>query len=169
MGGIYAGLRIKAQALTLKWENVDLNRRLITIEAVYSKNREALTIPIHSKLFAVLLQLWSNRKGEYVFAKPNGEALRSVRSVRSVRTAFTKACQRARLSGVTPHTLRHTCASRLAMGGVNDVALQALGRWKEPKMIRRYAHLSQDHLAHSIEKIGSRSPTLITTPNAPLS
>src|SRR4029077_1970912 len=103
------------------------------IEAVYSKNRETQTIPIHSKLFAVLQQLWSSRKGEYVFAKPDGAALRSI------RTGFTRACQRAKLSGVTPHTLRHTYASRLAMGGVNDVTLQVLGRWKEPKMIRRYA------------------------------
>ncbi len=55
------------------------------------------------------------------------------------------------------------------MGGVNDVTLQALGRWKEPKMIRRYAHLSQEHLAQAIEKIGSESPTLFTTPKAHLS
>jgi integrase len=67
------------------------------------------------------------------------------------------ACQRAKLTGVTPHTLRHTFASRLAMEGVNDVTLQTLGRWKEPKMIRRYAHLSQEHLAEAVEKIGSQS------------
>lgn len=163
VAGLYAGLRIEAEALTLKWDNVDLHRRLITIEAVYSKNRETQTIPIHSKLFAVLQQLWSSRKSEYVFAKPDGEALQSI------RTAFTRACQRAKLSGVTPHTLRHTYASRLAMGGVNDVTLQALGRWKEPKMIRRYAHLSQEHLAQAIEKISSESPTLFTTPKAHLS
>ena len=45
------------------------------------------------------------------------------------------------------------------MNGVNDITLQALGRWKEPKMIRRYAHLSQEHLADAIEQIGSEVPT----------
>jgi integrase len=86
VAGIYPGLRIRAEVLTLKCANVDIHRRLITIEAIYSKNRETQTIPIHSKLFAVLQQLWSSQKGEYVFAKPDGEALRSI------RTGFTRAC-----------------------------------------------------------------------------
>jgi integrase len=63
--------------------------------------------------------------------------------IRSVRTAFTNACQRAKLAGVYSHTLRHTVASRLGMTGVNDGGLQALGRRKEPKIIQRDAHRSQ--------------------------
>jgi integrase len=157
LAGIYAGLRIRAEALTLKWENVDLERRFITIEATYSKNREVQTIPIHSKLLAALKELFVVGRGEHVFAKADGNWHKSI------RTAFTNACQRAKLTGVTPHTLRHTFASRLAMEGVNDVTLQTLGRWKEPRMIRRYAHLSQEHLAEVVEKIGSHSPTVFTT------
>jgi len=80
-----------------------------------------------------------------------------------IREAFTNACERAKLSGVTPHTLRHTFASRLGMAGVSNVTLQKLGRWKEPEMILRYAHLSQEHLAEAIEKIGKNSTTLFTT------
>jgi len=38
MLGLYMGLRIGAEALTLKKENVDLDNRLLTIEAAYSKN-----------------------------------------------------------------------------------------------------------------------------------
>jgi hypothetical protein len=41
------------------------------------------------------------------------------------------------------------------MAGVNNLVLQKLGRWKEPKMILRYAHLSEEHLAESLERIGS--------------
>jgi len=55
------------------------------------------------------------------------------------------------------------------MAGVNDVTLQALGRWTEPKMIRRYAHLSQERLAQAVEKVGSDFPTLFTEPKTPLS
>jgi hypothetical protein len=47
----------------------------------------------------------------------------------------------------------NTFASKLAMSGVNDRSLQALGRWKEPKMIQRYAHLSPQHLREAVEKI----------------
>jgi integrase len=82
--------------------------------------------------------------------------------IKAVRTAFTNACQRANLSDVTPHTLRHTFASRLGMAGINNLTLQKLGRWKEPKMILRYAYLSPEYLEDAIEKIGSHSPPVIT-------
>ncbi|NLA41974.1 MAG: tyrosine-type recombinase/integrase, partial [Smithella sp.] len=35
----------------------------------------------------------------------------------SFRTAFQTACRNAKLTGVTPHVLRHTFASRLVMRG----------------------------------------------------
>ena len=84
----------------------------------------------------MLKGLWSDRRSEFVFTKSNDQPYRSI------RTAFTNACERAKLAGVSPHTLRHMYASRLAMEGVNDVTLQTPGRWKELRMIRCYAHLS---------------------------
>ena len=48
------GLRIGAEALTLKKENVDLENGLLTIEAAYSKNGKTQTIPIHSCLIEPL-------------------------------------------------------------------------------------------------------------------
>ena len=39
------------------------------------------------------------------------------------------------------------------MKGVNSLTLQLLGRWEEPKMLQRYAHLSSEHLAEALEKI----------------
>jgi integrase len=42
--GIHTGLRIIAEALTLRWENVDLVQGLLTVEAAYAKNKETETI-----------------------------------------------------------------------------------------------------------------------------
>ena len=77
---------------------------------------------------------------------------------------FENACRHAKLADVTPHTLRHAFANRLRMQGAGDRTLQALGRWKEPKMIRRYVHLSQEHLREAVEKLAEDSPTIFTTP-----
>jgi hypothetical protein len=53
------------------------------------------------------------------------------------------------------------------MKGVNNLTLQLLGRWEEPKMLQRYAHLSSEHLAEALERI---QPNLVTdfTPVAKL-
>jgi site-specific recombinase XerD len=89
---------------------------------------------------------------------------RSGQPCKPFRTAFENACRHAKLADVAPHTLRHTLASRLGMQGAGDRALQALGRWKEPKMIRRYVHLSQEHLREAVEKLAENSPENFTTP-----
>lgn len=82
---------------------------------------------------------------------------------RSIRTAFTTACRHAKLLDVSPHTLRHTFASRLAMAGVGLRTIQELGGWKDIKMVERYAHLSDTHKAEAIEKITASSSENFTT------
>jgi hypothetical protein len=50
------------------------------------------------------------------------------------------------------------------MQGAGDRTLQALGRWKETMMIRRYVHFSQEHLKEGVEKLAENSPANFTTP-----
>jgi site-specific recombinase XerD len=58
----------------------------------------------------------------------------------SVRNVFDSACERAGLKGVTPHTLRHTFASRLVMTGMDLWTIQDLEGWKRLAMVERYPH-----------------------------
>jgi integrase len=156
--GIYAGLRIQAEALTLKWEDVDFRRGLLTVRAAYAKSGEGRAVNLNSILKAALKQLKQKARGEHVFSKPDGSPYKSIRS------AFQTACKRAKLAGVTPHTLRHTFASRLAMAGVDLRTIQELGGWKELEMLQRYSHLSPSHKAEAVEKIAVHFTTLFTTP-----
>ncbi len=97
--------------------------------------------------------------GEFVFARPDGSPYRSI------KTAFQTACRRAKLVNVTPHVLRHTFASPLAMTGAHPRTIQELGGWSELAMVERYAHLSASHKADAVERIASEnSPTGFTTP-----
>ena len=97
------------------------------------------------------------RRGEYVFVKPNGEPYTSIRN------SFDVACRLADLKNVTPHTLRHTFATRLIENGVDLRTVQELGGWSSVKMLERYGHVSPSRKAEAVEGLVRNSTTLFTT------
>ena len=102
-------------------------------------------------------------KSGWVFVKKDG-----VTRLRSNKTAFMAACRRAKLSGVTPHVLRHTFPSRLAMAGTDLRTIQELGGWRSIKMVERYAHPSVEHKRAAIEGLsrGKMDTVCPTSENA---
>jgi integrase len=154
--GIHAGVRLASEALTLRWENVDLNKKTLTVAATYAKNKESRTIPLNSNLQVALEKLRGTSQGQHVFTGPDGKPLKSV------TIDFCKACGEAGLRDVTPHTLRHTFGSRLVMAGVDLRTVQELGGWKDLKMVQRYSHLSEPHKAAAVEKLVGHSTTPVT-------
>ena len=59
-----------------------------------------------------------------------------------MRNIFEAACRRANLERVTPHTTRHTFATRLVQNGVDLRTVQELGGWSSLRMLERYAHVA---------------------------
>ena len=149
--GIHTGLRVRAEALTLTWGAIDLAKRAVTVEAAYAKNGECRTVPLNDAVHTALAELKkrsaSTDPGDPVFTwngiTPN-----------SINTTFRTARGRAELGNdVTPHTLRHTFASRLVMAGVDLRTVQELGGWKHIEMVMRYAHLSDEHRVQAVDKL----------------
>jgi integrase len=152
--GTNTGLRIGAEALTLKWDSVDLVRGMLTVQAAYSKNGKTRDIPLNSRAREALARLKARNRNEsaYVFSKPNGLPYKSMEK------PFTRACQDAGLAGtgVSLHTLRHTFASNLVMAGVDLKTVQEYGGWSDLSLVQRYSHLSASHKAKAIETIVER-------------
>lgn len=67
---------------------------------------------------------------------------------------FNKACTEAGLEDVVPHTLRHTCFSRLAMKDVGVTKIQALAGHEDLKTTQRYMHLAPSYLDELAKLIG---------------
>ncbi|MBF0130426.1 MAG: tyrosine-type recombinase/integrase [Alphaproteobacteria bacterium] len=68
--------------------------------------------------------------------------------VLDIKRAFAGACRRAGLSGVLPHTLRHTCASWLAQAGVSFPKIaKYLGHANSRTTEQVYAKHAPDYLA----------------------
>ena len=67
--------------------------------------------------------------------------------------AWYAALERAGIEDFRRHDLRHCWASWHVQNGTPLFALQELGGWESPEMVRRYAHLAADHLAPYAERL----------------
>jgi integrase len=147
--GLHTGLRIKSEALALQKADVDLVRGFVTVQAAYAKNGRTRTVPLNSTVRAALAKAIETAPGPYVFGRRDGTRLQGVLK------GFKAACERAGLADTSPHTLRHTFASKLAMAGVDPRTIQELGGWRSLLMVQRYTHLSPAHKAAAVESIAS--------------
>lgn len=144
---VETGLR-QENVLGLRWAEVSIERRMAWVEAEDAKADAALAVPLNDAALAVLVsqRAIQNEKEPYVFT------FRGKR-VADVKTAFMAACIRAKLGeyvtdedehshyqGFTWHGLRHTWATWHKQNGTPDEALQALGGWKDARMVKTYAH-----------------------------
>lgn len=132
------GLR-QGNILHLTWGQVDMSRRMVTIEHGDTKNGDALGIPLNDVALAVLNRVRGQHQ-KWVFSF-RGQRLSNANN-RTWRAAL-KAC------GITDfrwHDLRHTWATWLRQNDVPTWVLQELGGWKSESMVRRYAHMSVKHL-----------------------
>jgi integrase len=132
----------QGELLRLRWADLDWNVGVMTIHE--TKIGESRKIPMNSIVQGVLTDLKKR-------TKPGHEDCVFPLDRRYLRRVFERAVLN---SGLTPfrfHDLRHTFASRLAMAGQNDRTLMALGGWKSPRMLDRYAHLAPAHLWAAVE------------------
>ena len=155
------------EILNLKPENIDLDRNIIMVKSCPKsgfmvKNRRDRVIPIISCHLASELKWFIQyrvnhnsfeikertiEQRSYFFCDEQGKRLNSMRS------AFRGAVKRAKLQNVTPHTLRHTFGSHLAMNGVPIRTIQDIMGHSSIKTTEIYLHISSEHKQASIKSI----------------
>jgi integrase/recombinase XerC len=107
------GLRI-SELVGLKWDDVDLEERWLVVLGKGAKERR---VPFGSYAQKALstLNLSKEPNAVYVFAGRNGKSL----TVRTMHRIVTTLAARGGLGGVTPHVLRHSCATHLLEKGAS--------------------------------------------------
>jgi integrase len=139
------GLR-RGNVTGLQWTQVDLARRCAWIHPDQAKARKAIAVPLNAEA-VLILRRQSGRHPVHVFSF-------SGKPVRQVSTkAWYSALERAGITDFRWHDLRHTWASWHVQQGTPLYALQELGGWESPEMVRRYAHLSAEHLAPYADRL----------------
>jgi len=154
---IQTGLR-QSELLDLKWSQLDMERRTITIHE--QKNGNIDTLPLNATAMRVLMgkQLASPGPNDYVF--PNTLNRRKLN--RDLLDSFYKARDQAKIENFRFHDLRHTFATRLVQQGVSIFDLQKLGRWKTVSMVMRYAHHNPESLRAAIEVMDGIQKPIVT-------
>jgi integrase len=155
MCGIYAGLRIPSEVLSLQWQDVDLRRGFLTVQGAFAKNGQTATLPLNPDLRRALEGLKRSSTGDYVFTKPDGKPYRTIQNI------FRTACNRAGLGDVSPHVCRHTFASRLSDKGVSLRTIQELGRWADIRMVQRYANVNERMMKEAVAMLSEQVPPAI--------
>lgn len=135
---VETGLRMR-NATGLTWQQVDLRQRLLWVPATRAKGGETISIPLSST--AVRLLREQRGKHEMRVFTFDGKPLEDANGA-----AFKKAAARAGVPWLRWHDLRHTWASWHIQAGTPPHILRELGAWKSDAMVRRYAHLSTEHL-----------------------
>ena len=153
--GAYTGLRL-GDCATLRWESIDMAARTLTVTPRKTARRglaPAVTIPLHSSLYAVLDETpQGERRGEVM---PQTAALyerdtatlaqrtRRVFESCGIETRSRDGGGRAKVD-VGFHSLRHTFVSMSANAGAPLAVVQSLVGHSTPAMTMHYYHGTTD-------------------------
>jgi integrase len=147
MAAFSLATRLRAANVTgLQWSQVDLARGLAWVHPDQAKARRAIAVPLNAHAVA-LVQKQIGKHATHVFS------YRGKPIVQVSTKAWYAALERAGIENFRWHDLRHTWASWHVQSGTPLFALQEMGGWESPEMVRRYAHLAADHLSPFAERL----------------
>lgn len=134
--------------LGLRWDQIDLVRRVVVFEGDVMKNGDDHGIPLNDTAVEIIKRQMG-KHAERVFSY-RGKPISQGNS-----QTWKAALERAGLgdSGVVKHSFRHTWATMMMHAGATDGMLMAMGAWKTPKMVRRYAHANAAALVPMAQRI----------------
>ncbi|MCZ6474459.1 MAG: tyrosine-type recombinase/integrase [SAR324 cluster bacterium] len=141
------------EVLSIRIENIDLDRRVIYIPRAKAGAREQ---PITGNLAEFLFSYVDAAQPEQEWLFP------SVASETGHKTAiekpFRRAVEQADLDPkvVVRHTLRHTAISHLVQAGVDLPTVQRISGHKTLEMVIRYSHQNGEHIQAAMDKLEER-------------
>jgi integrase len=146
-----------SEVAEIPWSSVDtVNFRSINLYR--SKVGNEGSLHLSDRLIEILSRRYDNSSSNYIFPsrtdpnKPRGYATKGIRA--AIERAGLNAPHLVKRYGkFTPHSFRHTFASRLVQGGMSLYAVSKLLGHADTQMTQRYAHLSQSTVSQQAVNI----------------
>ncbi len=138
----------QAEIATLRWRDVDLDRRIATLRD--TKNGETRTLPLSPEIHDLLLGLEGRDRDKAVFGM----------TPEAIKRRMIRATARAGISDLHFHDLRHEAISRLfEHTDLTDMEIMSISGHKSVQMLRNYTHLRAGRL---VERVGGAKRGAIT-------
>lgn len=140
----------KMEIMRLRWKDVDLNMGVIRL--IDTKNKEPRAIPLQHLAYDLVKGMSKVRRldTDLLFPGDNPEA------PVEFRKPWIEALQKADINNFRFHDLRHSAASYLAMNGATLAEIAEVLGHKTLQMVKRYAHLSEQHTARVVANMNER-------------
>ena len=140
------------ELLGLEWCRVNLQERLLLLEADHTKAGKRRSVPLTEMSHQAIMSRLRFRAtrcpaSPWVFAKEDGTR------IKAVRRSFKTACRRAGIEDCHIHDLRHTCAAWLVGIGVPLAEVRDLLGHAPVVVTERYAHLSPDKVRAAVAQL----------------
>ena len=141
----------QAEVMGLRWGQVDFVRRRITLHE--TKNGERRVLSLTGTALELLTERSKVRRIDTDLVFPGlvhpGKPI-------DLRASWRAALKQASITSFRWHDMRHSFASELAMSGASLPEIAAAMGHKTLSMVKRYAHLSEDHTAAVVERMNAR-------------
>lgn len=131
--------------LALTWEQVDFERGLIDYGEGHGNKRRSV-VPMNDELRTILVTVKQLACTGYVIERHG-------KRVEHIAKGFRAACKRAGIKGVSPHIMRHSAATWMAM---DDVPMREIARLlgdEEATVERVYAKHSPSYLRRATKSL----------------
>ena len=149
MLSLSTGIR-QGELLRLTWADIDFDRGVIVLHETKSGERRA--VPLAGRALAVMQELSKVRRIDTPLVFPGKRPDRSM----DVRTSWEYALRGADIENFRWHDLRHCTASYLAMNGASLAEIAEVLGHKTLQMVKRYAHLSEQHTAGVVASMNEK-------------
>lgn len=162
--GAWTGLRL-ADVAQIRWDNLDFERRLITIQPQKTKRLEkTIHIPMHTRLIQELNKLEKIAGNDYVLPavslryieNPCGinADIKKVFEHNGFKTSIAPKGQRQnRICKYGFHSFRHSFVSFCAKAGVPLAIVQSIVGHGSPAITRHYIHIGQESIEKAIQAL----------------
>ena len=144
---IYTGAR-RGNVLSMRWSDVNWDRKIWHIPADQSKNAEPIDVPLIDQAVRILRARKSKTSSVFVFASRRSKS----GHIEEPKKAWKSLLKRAELTDIRIHDLRRTLGSYQTMTGASTTVVGKTLGHKSPAATAVYARLNLDPIRESIIK-----------------